>query len=111
MVDLKYFGVGLQHVLRSNNEAPSCPDGTGGEEGHVLCEGELLGGAEEVACASGDDAPFHDLFSIDVSIHEAYSFSCPSDIPPVSTSTLLRTRSCTHRRPEMHRLRPNLTVP
>jgi hypothetical protein len=50
----------VQHVLRSNDEAPPRPDGSCGHESRVLCEGELLGGTEEIRGARQDNTPFHD---------------------------------------------------
>lgn len=35
----------VQHIGRSNNEAPARPDRTGSHKSHVLCEGELLSGS------------------------------------------------------------------
>jgi len=49
-----------KHVLRSNDEAPSRPNGTGSHKSGVLCERQLLGGTEKVRCSSKDDTPFHD---------------------------------------------------
>jgi hypothetical protein len=54
-----------QHIFRSDNEAPPHPDRAGGHQGKVLCDGELLGGSDEIRCASDDDAPFHDWCPLD----------------------------------------------
>jgi hypothetical protein len=53
-------GVGLQVVLGGDDEAPPRPDQTGGREGTVLGEGQLLGRAREVGDAGQDERPLHD---------------------------------------------------
>jgi hypothetical protein len=32
-----------------------------------LCDGELVGGSDEIRCAGEDDAPFHDWCPLDAS--------------------------------------------
>ena len=49
-----------QVVLRLDDQAPAGPDETGGSQGAVLGEGELLGRARKVGDTCEDETPFHD---------------------------------------------------
>jgi hypothetical protein len=54
--DVGYYA---QIVLRFNDQAPPRPDTPRSRQSHVLRQGELLRGTEEVADSSEDDTPFH----------------------------------------------------
>lgn len=47
----------VQHVPGGDDHAPTGPDGAGGHEGTVLCEGELFGGTTQVGDTSDDETP------------------------------------------------------
>lgn len=49
-----------QVVLWLDDETPAGPDGTGGGQGAVLSEGELLGWAIEVGNTRDDEGPLGD---------------------------------------------------
>jgi hypothetical protein len=49
----------IHNIPRLNDQAPAGPDETCACQGHVLCEGELFGGAVEVGDASEDEAPLN----------------------------------------------------
>lgn len=57
----------VQHVPGLDDHAPTGPDGAGGHEGTVLCEGELFGGTREVGDTSDNQTPLfatHQFMSI-----------------------------------------------
>ena len=49
-----------QVVLGLDDQAPAGPDETGGSQGGVLGERELLGWARKVGDTCEDETPFHD---------------------------------------------------
>ena len=62
------MAVFLQHVFRSDDEAPPRPDGACGCEGEVLRKGEVLGGASEIAYSSQDKGPLLKDISCGISL-------------------------------------------
>lgn len=57
----------LQNVTRLDDEAPSGPDGTGGHEGRVLGQGQLLSWTTEVGDTGDDESPLS-IEAINVSL-------------------------------------------
>ena len=49
-----------QIVLGLDDQAPTSPDETGGSQGAVLGERQLLGRARKVGDTCEDETPFHD---------------------------------------------------
>ncbi len=47
----------VHDIPRLNDQAPAGPDQACACQSHVLCEGELFGGAVEVGDAGEDEAP------------------------------------------------------
>lgn len=79
---------GQEIVLGFDDKTPPCPNQTGGCQGGVLCERQLLGRTGKVGDARENQRPFHDRGP------EMHSFNADRTIPHALEPRYLLSRMC-----------------